>query len=95
MSAWPSLANTGPNEPVRTPQIEVLPPTPPIRKRTKLGSTREIRAELARVYRKAKSGDIDTTTATRLTYILEVMSRMIERSELEDRVAELEKGDAK
>ena len=93
-AAWPIMAETAPNEPVKTAQIAVLPPEAPapVRKRTKLGTIREIRAELARVYRKAKSGEIDTTTATRLSYILDLMSRMIERGELEQRIADLENG---
>ena len=94
-AAWPALAaNCGHNEPPKTAVIEVLPPEAPapIRKRTKLGTVREIRAELARVYRKAKSGEIDTTTATRLSYILDLMSRMIERGEMEERIENLENG---
>lgn len=88
------MAETAPNEPVKTAQITVLPPEAPapVRKRTKLGTVREIRAELARVYRKAKSGEIDTTTATRLAYLLDLMARMIERAELENRVEALENG---
>lgn len=94
MSAWPIMAETAPNEPAKTPVIEVLPPEAPapVRKRTKLGTVREIRAELARVYRKAKSAEIDTTTATRLAYMLDLMSRMIERGELESRIEALEGG---
>lgn len=94
-SAWPALAETAPNEPAKIPVIEVLPPEAPapIRKRTKLGSIREIRAELGRVYRRAKSGEIDTTTATRLAYMLDLMSRMIERGELESRIEALEGGE--
>lgn len=95
MSGWPALAEcgqTGPNEPAKALAIEVLPPepTPRRQKRTKLGNVREIRAELARVYRKAKAGEIDSGTATRLAYLLDLMSRMIERSELEERVEALE-----
>lgn len=89
-SGWPSLS--APNEAAKTAVIEVLPPldpTPKI-KRTKLGNIREIRAELGRVYRKAKAGEIDTSTATRLAYILDLMSRMIERGELEERIEVLE-----
>jgi len=95
MSGWPALAERGqsaPNETVKTAAIEVLPPipTPRPQKRTKLGNVREIRAELARVYRKAKAGEIDSGTATRLAYLLDLMSRMIERGELEERVEALE-----
>ena len=93
-SAWPALANCGHNGPAKTAEIEVLPPEAPapIRKRTKLGNIREIRAELGRVYRLARSGQIDTTTATRLAYLLDLMARMIERGELEQRIESLESG---
>lgn len=85
------MAQMGPNAPQKVAQIEVLGPLPtPVRNRTKLGTVREIRSELARVYRKAKSGEIDTTTATRLAYMLDLMSRMIERGELECRIEALE-----
>lgn len=91
-SAWPALAHCGQNAREKTAVVEVLPPepTPPAMKRTKLGSIREIRSELARVYREARSGKIDTGTATRLAYLLDLMARMVERSELEERVANLE-----
>lgn len=92
MSGWPMTAQCGQNEPAKTAVIEVLPPEAPTpkRKRTKLGNIREIRMELGRVYRLAKAGQIDTGTATRLAYMLDLMSRMIERAELEERVERLE-----
>lgn len=91
-SGWPMMAETAPNEPAKTLSVEVLPPEspPPKRKRTKLGNIREIRAELARVYRQARAGQIDTTTATRIAYLLDLMARMIERAELEERIGRLE-----
>lgn len=94
-SGWPAFdvgSHAALNEPPKALQIEVLEPlpSPPKRKRTKLADCRSIRSELGRVYRQARSGEIDTTTATRLAYILDLMSRMIERGELEDRIAALE-----
>ena len=94
MTGWPMMAETASNEPSKTAVIEVLPPDAPTptRKRTKLGNIREIRMELARVYRQAKAGQIDTSMATRLAYMLDLMARMIERAELEERIERLEGG---
>jgi hypothetical protein len=90
-SAWPALAECGQNQPSKAAEIEVLPAAPtPVRKRTKLGTIREIRAELARVYRKVKSGEIDTTTGTRLTYILTQLANMTMDSAIEERLERLE-----
>ena len=94
-SGWPAFDTGGQealNEPPKLAQnVEVLPPAPtPTRNRTKLADVRSIRSELSRVYRSAKNGEIDTTTATRLAYMLDLMSRMIERSELEQRIEFLE-----
>lgn len=90
--AWPAIADCGQNEAPKTAVIEVLPPEPlPLpMKRTKLGTVREIRTELARLYREARAGRIDAATATRLAYLLDLMSRLIERSELEERIEALE-----
>jgi hypothetical protein len=90
---WPSVGGRhgAPNERAKVAEIEVFQPKPtPLRKRTKLADVRQIRAELSRVYRQAKAGEIDTTTATRLAYMLDLMSRMIERGELENRIELLE-----
>jgi hypothetical protein len=91
-SGWPALADNGAYDAPKSVVIEVLHPAPlpPPQKRVRLGTIREIRGELAKVYREARSGKIDTATATRLAYLLDLMSRMIERSELEERVAVLE-----
>lgn len=94
-TSWPILNTNGhgaPIEPVKTAEIEVLNPIGPTpkRKRTKLADIRQIRSELGRVYRQVKNGEIDSGTGTRLAYMLDLMSRMIERSELEQRIEALE-----
>jgi hypothetical protein len=92
-AAWPAMAKSGQNEPRKVAQIEVLAADPtPTGRRTKLGNIREIRAELARVYRKAKSAEIDTTTATRLTYILTQLANLTMDSDIEERLTQLENG---
>ncbi len=61
--------------------------TPP---RTALTKMEHVRDELARVYRQARTGKIETQEATRLTYILVALSKVIEISDLEERIRTLE-----
>jgi len=62
-------------------------PTPPI----KLASIEEIRREMARVYRDARTATTDTAVASRLVYILTSIAKMIEMGQLEKRMTELER----
>ena len=89
---WPSLAPSNFNVPVTgtTSVIHALP-TPPKKKFIRLGTLRQVRFELADVYRSARNGQIDASEATKLTYILQVIGNMIIESELESRVENLEK----
>lgn len=48
------------------------------------------RRELARLYREARTGTLDTQEATRLTFIVMNIARLIEGGELERRLAALE-----
>lgn len=71
---------------------EHLPANPQARTpRLRLGSIREIRRELVKIYGLAKSGMMPTQDASRLTFMLQALSNMIRDSELEDRIAALEK----
>jgi len=56
----------------------------------KLVTANQIAAELARVYRAMKSGDMDAGLGTKLTYVLSTLSKILADSKLEDRVAALE-----
>ena len=58
--------------------------------RTALTKLEHVRCELARVYRHTRSGKLETQEATRLTYILNTLAKIIEASELEERVRQLE-----
>jgi len=49
-----------------------------------------VRDELARLYRHARTGRIETSEATRLTYILATLAKIIEVSDLEKRIEKLE-----
>ncbi len=65
-------------------EIDVTPP------RTALTKLEHVRNELARVYRLARTGKMETSEATRLTYMLVALSKIIESSDLEARVKALE-----
>ena len=65
-------------------EIDVTPP------RTALTKLEHVRDELARVYRHARTGKIETSEGTRLTYMLIALSKIIEASDLEKRIDELE-----
>lgn len=65
--------------------LRVLP-TPQL----KLATIDDCRREMARVYRDARLGDTDTAEASRLVYILSTLAKLIETSQLEQRIAALE-----
>lgn len=69
-------------------QIVVL--SPPKKRGTVLTQIRHVRAELAQVYREGRSGMIDLADATKLTFILQNLARIISESDLEARIAKLE-----
>jgi len=67
-----------------------LIPANPVRGRLRLGSIREVRRELQKVYEDAKNGRMSTQDAGRLTYILQALAGMIRDSDLEERIKKLE-----
>jgi hypothetical protein len=62
-------------------------PTP---RRIDLSSLRDIRLELAAVYRKMDAGEIESQDGTRRAYVLKTIHDVIVSAELERRVQELE-----
>jgi hypothetical protein len=64
------------------------------RSRLRLGTVRECRRELARLYIEARTGVLEASTATRLAYMLTSLSNMIRDTELEKRIAMLEMEDS-
>lgn len=71
----------------------VLSPRPPARKRPKhirLETVRDVRDELARVYRAAKAGEIPPEVASRFTFMLGALGKLITDTELEQRLDALE-----
>jgi|GEM_PF-1019317 len=71
-------------------KVIVLPPPPRQKGSIALTKMHHIRAELATLYREARTGKIDLGDATKLTYILREIGRVIEGSDLEQRIEQLE-----
>lgn len=79
---WGSEIAANPGTSAEAPVVHVV--------RAKLDTIGDVKAQLARLYREAKGGKISTQDATRLASILGLLSRLIEGSDLEDRLAALE-----
>lgn len=70
-------------------KVEVIPP-PGKARSLPLTTVGHCRGELAAVYRMAKNGEMDYSDATKLTYILIALGKMIVDHDLESRIAALE-----
>lgn len=64
--------------------------TPSPLSRKALSKVEHCRSELAAVYRQARSGALDVADASKLANILYILTRMIETSDLEARIAAVE-----
>ena len=67
--------------------VEVLRPPPPLR----LDSLKRVRLELNKLYRAARLGQIPTQDASRLTFMLISIGKLLEVEMLEARLELLEK----
>ncbi|AEB85515.1 hypothetical protein [Alicycliphilus denitrificans] len=69
----------------------------PPRLRLPLASAGDVARELARLYRQARAGQMEVQDASRLANILQILARVLETSDLEARIEELEaiKGEGK
>lgn len=65
---------------------------PKAQKYIRLGTIRQVRYELAAVYREARQGQLASGEATRLTYILNMLAQMMVDDQLEERISALETG---
>lgn len=68
-------------------------PTPPSGKRPKhiqLDTIQDVKNELARVYRSARAGHLPPEVASRFTFMLSTLGKLIELGELERRLDSLE-----
>lgn len=71
-------------------QLIIADPRPKS-ERIRLGNIKDVRYEIAKVYREARAGLMPTQEATRLVYMLISLGNMIRDSELEERIVKLEK----
>ena len=85
------MARSGKSEELQVVEGEHLPANPARLPRLRLGSIREVRRELIKVYAMAKSGRLATSDASRLAFLLQSLANMIKDSELEQRIEALEK----
>ena len=66
------------------PKANRKPPAP------RLDSAIRVRRELARLYGEARGGTLDVGAASKLANILQILGRMIEAGDLEERISILE-----
>ena len=72
-----------------TPTLALLPT--PHRRGPVLETLTDVRREMARVYRQMRHGRIDTQDATRMTYVLTQIAKIIQVSELDARIEAVER----
>ncbi len=65
--------------------------SPPPGPKIDLRDPHAVRRELAAVYRDARAGHLDASAATRLGYLLSLLLRAFETTELQDRLEALER----
>jgi hypothetical protein len=73
-----------------TGEVSDLPHQKGQRYRCKLDTLQDVRREMAKVYREARSEMIDPGTASKLVWVLQAVGKVIEGSDLEKRVEALE-----
>ena len=78
-----------PNKPRTRASAGKPAPSPP-RVRAPLKTIDDVKAEMARLYREAKSGKRDVGDASRLGNLLSILARLIEGADFEKRLAALE-----
>jgi len=83
------IAPTRPEKPLKG---QLLAPAPSSRpRRPVLQTLPDVRREMARVYRQMRHGRIDTQDATRMTYVLTQIAKIIQTVELEARIEAVER----
>lgn len=73
-----------------TGEVSDLPPQKGQRYRAKLDTLQDVRREMAKLYRESRSGVLDVQDATKLTWMLQAVGKVIEGSDLETRISKLE-----
>lgn len=75
---WPSQASP-----------PMVPPGPK-RIRCKLDSVADVKAEACKLYRAVRAREIDASEAGKLAYLLQIIAKLAETSDLEQKILELE-----
>ena len=75
--------------------LEVVPPSPHVKGSIALTKMQHVRGELSRLYREVRTGKLDAGTATKLTYMLQVLAKIIQESDIETRLSALEEAQEK
>lgn len=73
-----------------TGDVETLPPQKGKRYRCELSTVQDVRREMAKVYRECRSEILDAQTGTKLTWMLQGIAKVIETSDFEQRLEQLE-----
>ena len=85
-------AEVAPVRPEKPLKGQLLAPAPTSRpRRPVLQTLPDVRREMARVYRQMRHGRIDTQDATRMTYVLTQIAKIIQVSELDARIEAVER----
>lgn len=101
MSGWPSLAENTSNGGWGEPQTGgkaafASKPTPPVTSaRLRLHKVSDVQRELRRLYIAARNGELSTSEASKLAYLLNMLANLMVDSDLEDRLEQLEAKRAK
>ncbi|MDO9422858.1 MAG: hypothetical protein Q7T40_01530 [Methylobacter sp.] len=74
----------------RTGEVSDLPPVKGTRYRAKLDTMQDVKREMAKVYREARSGVVEVQDGTKLVWMLQAVAKVIEGSDLEKRIELLE-----
>lgn len=92
-TGWPDYGSNN-SKPQEIAVLEALPadPATPKEKYIRLGTIRQIRFELAAIYREVRTGKLASGEGTRLAWLLQALSNLTADSQLEQRIADLEKG---
>lgn len=83
------IAPVAPDNPPQRRVVTLLPS--PRRRGPVLETLTDVRREMARVYRGMRHGRIDSQDATRMTYVLSQIAKIIQTAELDARVAAVER----
>lgn len=73
-----------------TGRVTDLPHTKNTRYRAKLDSLSDVKREMSKCYREARSGVLDVQDSTKLVWILQAVGKVIESSDIEKRIEILE-----